>query len=162
MTIYFCDIEANGLLEDATKIHCLSVKPLHGKVSTHIGDYSTHIGAFNNDDTLVWHNGFGYDLPLLEKLLITRACNINSITLPNGIVRRVQLIDSLALSREYWPDNPRGHNLEAWAKFLGTHKPFIEDWENLPVEEYIERCENDVITTEKVFLYLADKLGIET
>lgn len=161
--IYFCDLEANGFLEEVTKIHCFSYKPLHGEVmtATDVNDWLfRHVAT---GSTMIFHNGSGYDLAVFEKLGIISGYNIddNTITLMDGTVRNIQLIDSLAMSREYWPDNPRGHGLEAWAKYLGTYKPHIDDWHNLPIEDYIERCEEDVITTEKVFEFLCDKLGVE-
>jgi len=147
--IYFVDIEANGLLDSATTIHCLSYKALNQEPVTLTKNFHEFLGGlWNTNDTLVWHNGFGYDIPLLEKF---------GIIVPEG----VQIIDTLAMSREWWPDNPTGHSLEAWAKKLGTYKVEVDDWNNQPIEVYIDRCVNDVITTEKVFMFLCDKLGIE-
>lgn len=160
--IYSWDTEANGLLEDATKVHCLSYKPLNSTCSTRIEYYSTFFESLVDGDTLVAHNQFGYDLPLMVKLGFIDDFNVlpDSITV-QGVKKNVQLIDTLALSRFWWPDLPRGHGLEPWAKFLGTHKPDIQNWDNLPVEVYVDRCENDCITTEGVFNYLCEKLNIE-
>jgi hypothetical protein len=160
MTIYFCDIEADGLLEDVTKVHCLSVKPLNNDVMTMEGANDWIFAHAATDSTFVFHNSFGYDYAVLQKLGVIKDYSLETITLMDGTVRQVQNIDSLALSREWWPDNPRGHGLEAWAKYLGTYKPEISDWENLPIEEYVRRCEEDCRTTEKVFLFLAERLGI--
>ena len=148
MSIYFCDIEANGLLEVATKVHCLSSKTLNGAVKTYIGDYQEYFDSLTENDTMVWHNYYGYDYSVLEKL---------GAVVPDY----VQTIDTLALSREWWPDHPIGHGLEAWAKKLGTYKPIIEQWDGLPIEDYIERCEEDCRTTEALFMCLCDKLGID-
>lgn len=168
MTIYFCDIEGNGLLVEKdgnppiSKLHCMSVKALGWEPVTYtdIDTLRGWLGVLRDNTTLVLHNGFGYDMDALVKLGVISGYNLTTFTLPDGTIKNVQIIDTLALSREWWPDNPRGHGLEAWAKYLGTHKPEIEDWHNLPIEEYIDRCENDVITTEKVFEFLIDKLGV--
>lgn len=160
MSIYSCDIEANGLLDEATKLHCLSVRTDDENYTYCGGLVRRFFDMLEDSDTLVWHNGFGYDLPLLVKLGVIKDFTPTTVTLLDGTVKNVQLIDSLALSREFHPDKLTGHGLEAWSKQLGTHKPEINDWHNLPIEEYISRCENDVITTEKVFLYLCEKLGI--
>ena len=159
MTIYYCDIEANGYFEDATKVHCFSFITDIGKDPV---TYTENINEALNiplaGDTMVWHNGAGYDLPLLQKLGIIDTYNFLYNEL-NG--KEVQLIDSLALSRQWWPERPQGHGLDAWAKKLGTFKPAIDDWENLELSEYVNRCENDVITTKKLMEFLAPKMGIE-
>ena len=159
MSVFCWDTEANGLLDTVTKIHCLSFKGLNEKMmNTLHNDFN---GLFREGDTWVAHNQFGYDLPLLVKLGIIKDFTCNSVTLPNDEVIQVQFIDTLALSREWYPDLPRGHGLLPWSKELGTYKPTIDDWENLELKDYIERCEEDVLSTEAVFLFLADKLGVE-
>ena len=155
--IYFWDTEADGLLEDATKLHCLSFKNLEGNMFTFTEDFD----MFSEGSTWVAHNQFGYDLPLLVRLGHIQDFTVDSVTYPDGTKVSVQFIDTLALSREWFPDLPRGHGLDPWAKELGTYKPHIDDWKNLELEEYITRCEEDVLTTEKLFLYLADKLEID-
>jgi uncharacterized protein YprB with RNaseH-like and TPR domain len=157
MTLYFLDVEANGFLEDATKVHCLCVKPQGSEDIRVFDDTDLSRTRYGNGnimhfmemmephDTLVWHNGFGYDVPLLELFGVPSRCDI----------------DTLALSREWWPDCPRGHGLDAWGKHLGVIKPKVDDWDNQPLEVYIERCSMDVRITEGVYDYLLDKMGIE-
>jgi hypothetical protein len=159
MSIYCWDTEANELLDTVDKIHCLSYKELGcDEVKTVTSDYAD---VFNIGGTWIAHNQFGYDLPLLVKLGIIKDFTCNSVTTMDDTVINVQFIDTLALSREWYPDLPRGHGLLPWSKELGTYKPQIDDWENLELKDYIERCEEDVLSTEAVFLFLADKLGVE-
>jgi DNA polymerase III alpha subunit (gram-positive type) len=160
--IMFCDLEANGLLEEADKIHVISVKELGADscysmtgTQQEIKDKWLEVLEIK-DLTVVFHNGLGYDLPLLEKLFgIPFSVEPDAI---NG--NKVQIIDTLVWSRNWYPDLD-GHGLEDWAKRVGTYKPEVQDWENLPLEVYVDRCENDVLTTEKVFVTLAEKLGVE-
>jgi DNA polymerase III epsilon subunit-like protein len=159
MMIHFWDTEANGLLDTVDKIHCLSFKRLNeDMMNTVHNDFN---GLFRDGDTWIAHNQFSYDLPLLVKLGIIKDFTVNSVTTMDDTIINVQFIDTLALSREHFPDRPRGHGLLPWSKELGTYKPQIDDWENLELKDYIERCEEDVLSTEAVFLFLADKLGIE-
>lgn len=158
MRLISWDIEANAFLQDATKIHCLCYKDLNGDLITLTDDFTD---IFKNGDTWICHNQFSYDLPLLVKLGHIQDFTADSVTYLDGTTVNVQFIDTLALSREWFPDLPRGHGLEPWAKELGTYKPHIDDWKNLDIGEYITRCEEDVLTTEKLFLYLADKLEID-
>lgn len=163
--IISCDLEANGLLNEweqpADKIHVISYKPLHEGVVSITGTQEEIKEQWLEvlevpDLCMIWHNGLGYDLPLLDKLFgIPYTIQPDSC---NG--RNIQIIDTLVWSRNWYPDL-NGHGLLDWAKRLGTFKPEIEDWHNLPLEVYVDRCTNDAITTEKVFLNLCDKLGVE-
>jgi len=159
--VFFCDIECDGLLDELTKIHCLSTKKPDDDPFTFTDNPRAFFENLLPNDVLVFHNGHGYDLEVLKKLKIIDDYSIlpDSITV-NGVRKEVQLIDTLVWSRKFWPDMPQGHGLEAWAKRLGAYKPQIDDWENLSIEEYIERAEEDTITTEAVFKYLCDKLGV--
>lgn len=129
------DLEANGLLEEGTKIHVLSFK-MKGKETKSIkGDNWERIEAFfkyhlDNGIPLVAHNGISYDIKFVEKIL--------------GIdLSGVMLIDTLALS---WYLNPHRnvHGLDSFHEDYGVKKPPIDDWENLPYEVYQNRCEVDV------------------
>ena len=67
MTIVF-DIEADNLLDDATKIHVLSYAVPDGAVVS-ITDYDEMRSFFLSADRLIGHNIVRYDIPLVEKLL---------------------------------------------------------------------------------------------
>lgn len=121
------DMEANGLNPD--KLHCLSYNNLDKRsVKTEV----SYLGMKNilaNADRLIGHNITRFDIPVLERLL--------------GIEIKAQLIDTLALSWYLFPNRVR-HGLEWWGVEFGVPKPPIVDWDALPLEEYINRCEEDV------------------
>jgi hypothetical protein len=82
--------------------------------------------------TYVGHNIRRYDLPAIERLL--------GITLhPSS-----RVVDTLSLSWYLFPDRKKSYGLEAFGEDYGTPKPKITDWENLSLDEYIHRCEEDV------------------
>lgn len=139
MPTLIIDLEANGLLDTVTKVHCICGKVL-GTDNVMLMDVN-HLHKYG---TLIGHNLWGYDLAVLEKLY--------------GFKYTGQVIDTLAMSREWWPDRPEGHSLESWAKQLEGRKPVITDWENESIEVYVDRCTEDVLTTEKVFNYLCNKI----
>ena len=121
------DIEANGL-DDADEIHCLSVNE-NGKIKS-TSNYSNMRSFFSREDlVLIGHNIIRYDIPTLERIL--------------DIKIKAKLIDTLALS---WYLEPKLdiHGLESWGERFGVPKPPISNWKNLPVKEYIHRCEEDV------------------
>lgn len=131
--IYIVDIETDDLLEDVTKIHCLSYGQMVDNnfwVKT-LTDYE-EIKQFvsRRDITIVGHNFISYDNLVFEKILGVKF-ELN------------QLIDSLYLSYYLYPKRLK-HSLEAWGLENGQYKKEIKDWKNLSQQQYIERCEGDV------------------
>ncbi len=122
------DVEANGLLDKATKIHCLSYTS-DGKHYQTIFDYSDMRDLILSQHGLVGHNIIRYDVPLIEKIL--------------GIKIKSRLFDTLPMS---WVlnYNRSKHGLESFGEDFGIPKPQIDDWHNLTNEEYAHRCTEDV------------------
>lgn len=141
--IYVFDLESDGLLDDVTKIHCLSYTvPGSDEVQT-LTDYSEMKDFLSKVDTLIGHNIILYDIPVLEKIL--------------GIKIEAKLIDTLALS--WYINHDRIiHGLDSYGKDYGVPKPKIDDWENLTIEEYCHRCEEDVKINQRLWKDLRRKL----
>lgn len=139
MNLTICDLEADGFLDTITKIHCISVYYQDGegkwciKTTT---DYDAMRRYFlKENQTIIMHYGVCYDVPAVNKIL--------GIDLPNSS----KVIDSCAVSFALYPDRTKkkiGHSLESWGVTFGVPKKPIPDWETLPIEEYIERCEQDI------------------
>ena len=142
------DIETDGLLDTVSKVHCIV---LHNPEEPQV--YHRHYGSgiqmalweLEQADTIVAHNQISYDLPVLEKLYPSfQRPPLNRI------------IDTLVLSRLYNPDL-KGHSLEAWAKRLikkglkVPEKHFIADWSNQSLEDYLVRCETDVMINAELW-----------
>ena len=110
------DIEADALLDDATKIHVLSYDML-GKTGSLSGEEeSERIKKFfkhhlDNKIPIVMHNGIGYDAPLVEKLL--------GIDLSN-----LMLIDTLSISW-YLNTDRKVHGLDSFFNDYGIAKPKV-------------------------------------
>lgn len=129
------DVEADDLLDGATKVHVLSFRMAGGRADSIPGTDPARIRSFfrwhiDNGVPLVAHNGICYDVPLIEKLLEVDLSGL-------------MLIDTLALS---WQLNTKrsAHGLDTFFADYGIAKPKIDDWENLTFEEYKHRCEEDV------------------
>ena len=119
------DVEGDGITP--TKIWCLS-KMEGGKLAS-TTSYSKMRHFLTSADILIGHNITRWDIPHLERLL--------------NIDIKAKLVDTLILS---WYLEPKRmmHGLEFWGEEFGVPKPKVDDWENLTVEEYIHRCEEDV------------------
>ena len=131
--IYICDIETDNLLDDVTKIHCLSYGQMVNdqfwvKTLTDYEDIKKFVSR--RDITIVGHNFISYDNLVLEKILGVKF-ELN------------QIIDSLYLSFYLYPKRLK-HGLEAWGLENGQHKKEIKNWTDLSQQQYIERCEGDV------------------
>ena len=166
------DLETNGLLNDATRIHCLSLywekddrtetfndEPYTANpkdlpmASNH--SITTGIGWLEVADVLVGHNIIGFDIPIIKKLYPW----FN----PSGTI-----VDTLLLSRLYHPnlldiDKKRcwkhmplqlygRHSLESYGYRLNEYKGNFAkntDWKEWS-QEMQDYCEQDVVVTNKL------------
>ena len=119
------DIEADGIIP--TKIHCL-VYEKGGKFNE-LSSYKDMASFLKSVKILVGHNIIRYDIPALERIL--------------NISIKSKLVDTLALS---WYLEPKRyqHGLADYGEDYGIPKPVVEDWENQPLEVYLNRCKEDV------------------
>lgn len=129
------DLESDGLLREATKIHVLCCHMANGKDVSIRGDDHKRIEAFfqyhiDNNIPVVAHNATTFDIVLIEKLL--------------GLdLSKLMVVDSLPLSW-YLNISRMKHGLGTFHEDYGIEKPAVDDWENLTYEEYEHRCKEDV------------------
>jgi DNA polymerase I-like protein with 3'-5' exonuclease and polymerase domains len=140
MPTFSCDIETDGI--DATKVWCVAVQDVHTE-DTNIFYNADEFNAWLDGQTLVFHNGIAFDVPVLEKLWGSDFSNI--------VVEDTMLLSQL--------DNPRrdgGHSLANWGEYLGYPKGDHEDWSKLS-DEMVEYCIQDVKITTKVYKLMMQK-----
>jgi len=124
------DIEADGLLDSVTKIHCLTygIYDENGILQLRTTSDYEEMKKFFLDPNYqrVGHNIVLYDERVVEKIL--------------GIKPVGRPIDTLALS---WvlAHYRKKHSLESYDPDTKVH---VDDWQNLSQEKYEERCEKDV------------------
>lgn len=133
--VYVFDIEADNLLDEITKIHCLSFTDASTLGVKSYTDREDIIKFFtdNPNKTLIGHNIYQYDIPAVEKVY--------------GIkVKYKNIIDTLSISHYLHSSKLSSykHGLEAYGEKYGIAKPIIKDWQNLTIEDYVHRCEEDV------------------
>ncbi len=147
------DIEANGLKPD--QIFCIVCKEHEsGKIHKFVDKrWNTEYPSLEDFDEFsegvthwVFHNGLGYDLPVLKRL---RGLNV---TIPNQT-------DTLVLSRLFGclREIPKGvksaHSLEAWGLRLKFEKDHYDQWEYYE-QEMLDYCVKDVEVLHKTYNYL--------
>lgn len=119
------DCEGDGL--KPTKLHCVAMQ-VKGKIYD-TTEYSRMRDFFTKADVLIGHNIIRWDIPQIERLL--------------GIKIKARFVETLALSWYLYPKRLK-HGLADWGEEFGVPKPVVEDWDNLPIEVYVNRCREDV------------------
>lgn len=150
------DIEANGLLRQATKIHCIVFSDLKKQEVVKFGpdEITKALDYLQSCDVLIGHNILEYDLPLIEKL--------------HGIKFNGTKVDTLIMSRllnpkRFLPPNAKDrkagpHGLYAWGVRCGIDKPEHDDWENFS-PEMMHRCAEDVSINVTTYHMLLEEAG---
>lgn len=162
------DIEADNLLLGVTKIHIVKLKPLGSGTFITCRHPDELVNILSNVDTLVGHNIYGYDLPVLEKVW--------GVNYGHNQVRgkKVNIVDTLLLSQYVEPDLLGGHSLGEWGKRLKLEK--IDYREALIALGVLDKdaprgaefskyhplmdeyCERDCEVTELVYNRLKDRI----
>lgn len=169
------DIEADGLLDTVTKIHCIVIYDTETSEyarynSTTLNNIDVAVKRLEEADVLLAHFGIGYDYKALTLLTGWK---------PKGI-----LLDSVVISRLIWTNlkdddftkrrskNPNdlpgnligSHGLKAWGYRLGEYKgDFGEtaDWSEW-TQEMEDYCVQDVTVTLKLWNLIQKKNYSET
>ena len=140
------DFEADNLLHGVTKMHVMSyqIREMNGELSKVFtirrddANYVERVAKFfkhhiDKGIPLVMHNGIGYDVKMVEKVL--------------GLdLAGLMVIDTLALSWYLSPER-RVHGLDSFFEDYGIAKPPISDWDG-DGKEFLDlmqnRCTEDV------------------
>lgn len=143
MLVVCIDIEADGLLNTISKLHCAVAMTLDGKK---VWKFEPHqmdefVAFLGTVDVWVGHNIIQYDVPAIEKVL--------------GYKYKGKKVDTLLMSRIQNPHRTapfhaknkkeamKVHGLYAWGVRVGIDKPEIEYWDDY-TPEILHRCEEDV------------------
>jgi DNA polymerase I len=138
--VFIGDIEADGLLDTATRVWCGVFKNVdtNEKYKFRPHQIEEMLTFMDTIDVLIMHNGIGYDWRLLKKL--------------HGYVYRGRKVDTLIMSRlqdpnrrspPHCPNKIAPHSVEAWGYRVGRGKPEHNDWSQFS-EEMLHRCDEDV------------------
>jgi len=140
------DIETNGLLDEATNVHCIVAYDIDGKkpyvfkgdeCRARFPNFARNVSQF------IMHNGLSFDAPVLNKLL-------------DAEISPSKIIDTLILSQLFNPMRDGGHSLESWGERFEFPKGSIENFDYY-TEEMLEYCKQDVNITYKLYNYLKEE-----
>jgi DNA polymerase I len=141
------DLEANGLLKEATKMWVL--------VAIDVDTQKEYVfppgddrwkDLISNADELIGHNIINYDRLIFRKLY--------GFEIPES----VRLTDTLIYSQilDYYRFDKEGHSLEVWGRYFGQLKVEHEDWSQYS-PEMLNRCRTDVALTLRVYEKLMEE-----
>jgi hypothetical protein len=127
------DIEANGLLPEATRIWCVVAKDIvtdrvYKFYERNLSEAKTFLDGC---EEVIMHNGLCYDIPLLAKLWDYHF---------KGTVTDTLIMSRLYNPKRYLPRNCPNkkagpHSIEAWGYRVGRGKPEHNDWSRLARQE---------------------------
>lgn len=140
------DLETDGLWPEVTTIHCAVLYDIETKSFYEYGpdDMKSLVEMLKTCKNLSCHNGTGFDLKVLKKVLNYEY---------KGVYE-----DTLLLSRILWPDiDPvpgikEKHSVDAWGRRFGMKKPVHEDWTKFS-PEMLHRCKEDVKIQAKLWMH---------
>lgn len=154
------DLETDGLYWDVTQVWCGVFTDIDTEetFSFHPGSHVDYIAAMlsflDESSLLLFHNGFGFDFRVLEKLY--------------GYEYKGYKMDTLIISRMLYPNiwlpphAPKHlygklHSIEAWGWRVGLGKQEHEDWSRYS-PEMLSRCKSDVAINLRVWQRMKKKI----
>ena len=140
------DIETNGLLDEATNVHCIVAYDIDGKKPYVFKGDECRVRFPNfarNVSQFIMHNGLSFDAPMLNKLCGTK-------------IKDNSILDTLILSQLFNPMRDGGHSLESWGERFKFPKGSIENFDYY-TEDMLEYCKQDVNITYKLYNYLKEE-----
>ena len=143
MSLVAIDLETN-LAHDT--IWCMSYTDGTTTGTVYNADDASEV--LKNYETVVAHNGIGFDYPVLKRVW-NYDCEANHKT-----------TDTLILSRLYNPTINGGHSLKLWGKRLKFEKMGfdVDDFDGGLTDEMVEYCERDAEVCFKLYKQLLNKM----
>ncbi len=158
------DFEADNLLHGVTKMHVMSyqIREMNGELSKVFtirrddANYEERVAKFfkyhiDKNIPVVMHNGIGYDVRMVEKVLKLD-------------LSKLMVIDTLALSWYLSPDRNM-HGLDSFFEDYGIAKPPVSDWEqgeDQSLKDFLDvmqnRCQEDVKINTALWLDHMERL----
>ena len=144
MKTLVCDLEADGLRYEATRIWCIAAVDVDTEEVYQFGPDQIEQGLklLQQADKVVFHNGIMYDFRVIKKLY------------PWWTYKSTD--DTFILSALFNPDRDGGHSIDAWGQRFGRPKPKHDDWSRF-TPDMLHRCTEDAQIGLLTYRYLQQK-----
>ncbi len=144
MRTLVCDLEADGLRYEATRIWCIAAVDVDTEEVYQFGPDQIEQGLklLQQADKIVFHNGIMYDFRVIKKLY------------PWWTYKSTD--DTFILSALFNPDRKDGHSIDAWGQRFGRPKPKHDDWSRF-TPDMLHRCTEDAQIGLLTYRYLQQK-----
>jgi DNA polymerase-1 len=139
-----CDIEADDLLEKATRMWCCCVENIETGEKRAFTSKEDFLAWLKPEFILVGHNFIAYDLPML-----------NRFWLANIPISRC--IDTFVLSQLYNPSFSGGHSLGAWGVRLRFPKGEFNEF-SVFSRDMVSYCARDTSLTALLYRRLSSRM----
>lgn len=163
------DIEADGLLDDVTKLHCLVIKdadtgeqwscwPFEDDVSKPYHTLVFGLGKLMEADEIIGHNIIKYDVPAIQKLypwFNPTGTVTDTLVQTRLIWSNIKMGDIGRAKRKTFPGKLIGsHSLEAWGYRLGAWKGDYSKEREAWLRDIHEKQGIDPPTDEQIRVYV--------
>lgn len=140
------DIEGDNLYNDVTQLWCAVMVDLPtGKVKGYRPEeLDKFVCDLSRAKLRAGHNILDFDDPTMKKLY---GLELSEST----------AVDTLVMSRLFYPDRPGGHSLGSWGIRLHCHKGDFNDFSKF-TEEMYEYCLQDGLVNYKLLQYFLKNL----
>lgn len=178
---YVFDIEADGLYQNATKVHCIRAYDLETGTMHRFDEFNEPIfrgiKLLNEAKELIGHNIIGFDIALLHKLF-PKFTNWKTVKVFDTIIGSKLIMGSIveadsgrAKAGKLPPKLIGNHGLGAWGYRLGEYKgeygakikgesedDYVERVWSKGCKEMYDYCEQDVLVNVKLYNYLQGQI----
>lgn len=141
VNVWAGDLEADGLLVNASKVWCGVFKNIVTKEKRKFKpeEIKEMLTFMDTIDVLIMHNGIGYDWPLLKKLYgyVFKGKKVDTLIM-SRLLNPLRIVPYNCLNRKAGP-----HSIEAWGYRVGRGKPEHDEWDRYS-DEMLHRCDEDV------------------
>lgn len=155
--VWIGDLESDGLLDTATKVWCGVFKNINtGEIVKFTPDEIPRMLKWmtQQTDVLIFHNGIGFDMPLLKKLYgYTYSGILIDTLIMSRILRPKRMLPFNCHNKTIGP-----HSVEAWGYRVGRGKPEHNDWMQFS-EDMLHRCSEDVEIQHLIYKELLKEAG---
>ena len=155
------DLETDGLLNDATRIHCLVIYDSNVDQTLVYNDEGSEepivrgLQILEEADIICGHNVISYDIPVIQKLYPWFKCT--ALVVDTLLLSRLYHADMFAIDKKrnikHMDQHLYGrHSLESWGFRLGEYKGQFgktADWKEWS-QEMQDYCIQDVHVTQKL------------